>query len=73
MPDLIVNVDHAAAFRNLTIGRQPDPVSVAVLAEVAGAVGISVRCTEDRRQTSDRDIRVLRRYMIGPSNNPNPL
>ena len=65
MPDLIVNVDHAAAFRNLTPGRQPDPVSVAVLAEVAGAVGISARFSEDRRQISDRDIRVLRETVQG--------
>ncbi|MBL0713190.1 MAG: pyridoxine 5'-phosphate synthase [Desulfosarcina sp.] len=65
MPDLIVNVDHAAAFRNLYPSRQPDPVSVAVLAEVAGAVGISARFTEDRRQISDRDIRVLRETVQG--------
>ncbi len=65
MPDLIVNVDRAAAFRNLTPGRQPDPVSVAVLAELAGAVGISARFTEDRRQISDRDIRVLRETVQG--------
>ncbi len=65
MPDLIVNVDFAAAFRNLTPGRQPDPVSVAVLAEVAGAVGISARFTEDRRQIGDRDIRVLRETVQG--------
>ena len=65
MPDLIVNVDHAAAFRNMTPGRQPDPVSVAVLAELAGAIGISARFTEDRRQVSDRDIRVLRETVKG--------
>jgi pyridoxine 5-phosphate synthase len=65
MPDLIVNVDHAAAFRNQAPGRQPDPVNVAVLAEVAGAVGISARFTEDRRQVSDRDIRVLRETVQG--------
>ncbi len=65
MPDLIVNVDHTAALRNLTPGPQPDPVSVAVLAEVAGAVGISVRFTEDRRQISDRDVRVLRETVQG--------
>lgn len=65
MPDLIVNVDHAAAFRNLAPGRQPDPVNVAVLAEMAGAVGIFTRFTENRRQTSDRDIRVLRETVQG--------
>ena len=65
MPDLIVNVDHTAAFRNLTSGRQPDPVGIAVLAEVAGAIGVSARFTEDRRQISDRDIRVLRETVQG--------
>ncbi len=65
MPDLIVNINYAAAFRNLASGRQPDPVSVAVLAEMAGAVGISARVTEDRRQIRDRDIRVLRETVQG--------
>ncbi len=65
MSDLIVNVDHAAAFRNLTLGRQPDPASIAVLAELAGAVGISARFADDRRQISDRDIRVLRETVQG--------
>jgi pyridoxine 5-phosphate synthase len=65
MPDLIVNVDHVAALRHLAPGRQPDPVSVAVLAEVAGAVGIAARFTENRRDISDRDIRVLRETVQG--------
>jgi pyridoxine 5-phosphate synthase len=65
MPDLIVNVDHVAALRHLAPGRQPDPVSVAVLAEAAGAVGISARFTADRREISDRDIRVLRETVQG--------
>lgn len=65
MSDLIVNVDYAAAMRNLAAGRQPDPVSIAVLAEMAGAVGISARFTEDRRQIGDRDIRVLRETVQG--------
>jgi pyridoxine 5-phosphate synthase len=65
MPDLIVNVDHAAVFRNLAPGRQPDPVSVAVLAEMAGAVGIFARITANRRPISDRDIRVLRETVQG--------
>jgi pyridoxine 5-phosphate synthase len=65
MPDLIVNVDHVAALRQLTPGRQPDTVSIAVLAEVAGAVGISARFTENRRLISDRDVRVLRETVQG--------
>jgi pyridoxine 5-phosphate synthase len=65
MPDLIVNVDYAAAFRSLVPGRQPDPVSVAVLAEMAGAVGIFTRFTTNRQPVSNRDIRVLRETVHG--------
>ena len=65
MPDLIVNVDDAAVLRQLARGRQPDPASVAVLAEMAGAVGIFAHLTTNRRPISERDIRVLREIVKG--------
>jgi pyridoxine 5-phosphate synthase len=39
---------------------EPDPVAAAVLAELAGAEGITVHLREDRRHMQDRDVRLLR-------------
>ncbi|MGL4880365.1 MAG: pyridoxine 5'-phosphate synthase, partial [Waterburya sp.] len=39
---------------------EPDPVGAAVLAELAGADGITVHLREDRRHIQDRDVRLLR-------------
>lgn len=55
-----VNVDHVATVREARKGRQPDPVTVALLAEEAGADQITAHLREDRRHIQDRDIRLLR-------------
>lgn len=55
-----VNIDHVATIRQARGGREPDPVWAAVLAELAGAEGITVHLREDRRHIQDRDVRVLR-------------
>ena len=55
-----VNVDHVATIRQARGGREPDPVTAAALAELAGADGITVHLREDRRHIQDRDVRVLR-------------
>jgi pyridoxine 5-phosphate synthase len=60
MPRLGVNIDHVATIRQARGGREPDPVWAAVLAELAGADGITVHLREDRRHIQDRDLRVLR-------------
>ena len=60
MPALHVNVDHVATVRQARLGREPDPVHAAVLAELGGAAGITVHLREDRRHVQDRDVRVLR-------------
>jgi pyridoxine 5-phosphate synthase len=39
---------------------EPDPVSAALLAELAGAEGIIAHLREDRRHVQDRDLRLLR-------------
>jgi pyridoxine 5-phosphate synthase len=65
MPDLIVSVNHVAALRQGHNDKHPDPAAAAVLAELAGAVGIAVRFTGDRRYVNDRDIRVLREIVKG--------
>ncbi len=61
MPNLSVNVDHIATIRQARGIDEPDPVAAAVLAELAGAHGITVHLREDRRHIQDRDVEVLRK------------
>ena len=63
MPRLSVNVDHVATVRQARGGKNPDPVTAAVLAELAGADGIIVHLREDRRHIQDRDVEILRRVV----------
>jgi len=60
LPTLGVNIDHIATIRQARRTVEPDPVGGAVLAELAGADGITVHLREDRRHIQDRDVRVLR-------------
>jgi pyridoxine 5-phosphate synthase len=55
-----VNIDHIATIRQARRTVEPDPVAAAVLAELAGADGITAHLREDRRHIQDRDVRVLR-------------
>jgi len=57
---LSVNVDHIATLRQARGGKEPDPVTAAAMAELAGADGIIVHLREDRRHIQDRDVRLLR-------------
>ena len=41
----------------------PDPVEAALLAEAAGADGITVHLREDRRHIQERDVRILRQRL----------
>jgi pyridoxine 5-phosphate synthase len=54
-----VNIDHVATVRNARGGAHPDPVRAAVLAQAAGADGITAHLREDRRHITDDDIRRL--------------
>lgn len=54
-----VNIDHVATLRQARGTRYPDPVHAALLAEEAGADGITVHLREDRRHIQERDVRVL--------------
>lgn len=56
---LHINIDHVATVRQARRTDEPDPVRVAVLAELAGADGITVHLREDRRHIQDRDVRLL--------------
>ena len=60
MSDLGVNIDHVATVRQARRTYEPDPVWVAVLAELGGADGITLHLREDRRHILDRDLKVLR-------------
>lgn len=60
MPTLGVNIDHVATIRQARRTVEPDPVAAAVLAELAGADGITVHLREDRRHIQERDVRILR-------------
>jgi pyridoxine 5-phosphate synthase len=55
-----VNIDHIATLRQARGTRYPDPVQAALVAEQAGADGITVHLREDRRHIQDRDVRLLR-------------
>lgn len=67
-----VNIDHAATLRqaryrqhSATVGGavEPDPVALALIAERAGADGITVHLREDRRHIQERDVWRLRECM----------
>jgi len=60
MAALGVNIDHIATIRQARGGREPDPVHAAVLAELAGARGITTHLREDRRHIQDRDVYILK-------------
>src|SRR5262245_6028658 len=55
-----INVDHVATVRQARGIDVPDPVAAALLAEQAGADGITVHLREDRRHIQERDVRLLR-------------
>lgn len=60
MPILAVNVDHVATLRQARMGSQPDPLTAAHIAELAGAERIIVHLREDRRHIQDKDLALLR-------------
>ena len=60
MAKLAVNVDYVATVRQARRAEEPDPVTAAALAELAGAQGIVVHLREDRRHTQERDLNLLR-------------
>lgn len=54
-----VNIDHVATLRQARGTRYPDPVQAALVAEEAGADGITLHLREDRRHIQERDLRLL--------------
>jgi len=60
MTKLGVNIDHIATIRQARHALEPDPVAAAVIAELAGADGITIHLRVDRRHIQDDDVRRLR-------------
>lgn len=58
-----VNIDHIATIREARKAREPEPVAAALLAELAGALGITVHLRGDRRHIKERDVELLRQVI----------
>ncbi len=54
-----VNIDHVATLRQSRGTRYPEPLQAALLAEQAGADGITLHLREDRRHIQERDVEML--------------
>jgi len=63
MAKLGVNVDHVATLRQARGGTEPDPVTAALMCELAGASSIVMHLREDRRHVQDRDLRLARELL----------
>ncbi|HEY0212592.1 MAG TPA: pyridoxine 5'-phosphate synthase [Paenirhodobacter sp.] len=63
-----VNIDHVATVRNARGTAYPDPLRAALLAQAAGADGITAHLREDRRHIRDADIAALRADLDIPLN-----
>jgi pyridoxine 5-phosphate synthase len=63
-----VNIDHVATIRNARGGDHPDPVKAALLAQAAGADGITAHLREDRRHIRDDDLTRLMEALTIPLN-----
>jgi len=63
-----VNIDHVATLRNARGTIWPDPLRAAILAEAAGADGITAHLREDRRHIRDSDIEALMAGLTTPLN-----
>lgn len=57
---LNVNIDHIATLRQARRTYEPSVAAAAVLAELAGANGITIHLRGDRRHIQDEDARTLR-------------
>ena len=63
-----VNIDHVATIRNARGGVFPDPVRAALLAQEAGADGITLHVREDRRHVNEDDLVRLSKVVSIPIN-----
>jgi pyridoxine 5-phosphate synthase len=66
MTSLIFRVDPAAAMRTRSAVGAPEPVAVAILAEMGGADAVIAHLQEDRIGILERDLRLLREVLSVP-------
>jgi len=64
MSRLNVNIDHIATIRQARRTNEPNPVSAAVICELAGAHGITTHLRSDRRHIQDHDLVALKQVVI---------
>ena len=64
MSRLNVNIDHIATIRQARRTNEPNPVSAAVICELAGADGITTHLRSDRRHIQDYDLLALKQVVI---------
>ena len=64
MSRLNVNIDHIATIRQARRTNEPNPVSAAVICELAGADGITTHLRSDRRHIQDHDLIALKQAII---------
>jgi len=60
---LSVNIDHFATLREARGASEPEPALFALLAEQAGAMGITTHLRSDRRHIKERDLEVIRKVI----------
>ena len=60
MARLCINLDHVATLREARKGAEPDLISAAVQARLAGAEAVAVHLRADRRHAQDSDVELLR-------------
>lgn len=65
---LFVNIDHIATLREARKTYEPDPLEAALIAQKAGAYGITAHLREDRRHVQDDDISRIKNYIKIPLN-----
>jgi len=68
MTRLGVNIDHVATLRQARGGHEPEPILAALLAQDAGAHGITAHLRGDRRHIQERDLRLLKDVLTVPLN-----
>ena len=59
MPRLCINLDHVATLREARKGSDPDMISAAVLARLAGADTLALHLRGDRRHVQEADVERL--------------
>jgi pyridoxine 5-phosphate synthase len=63
---LSVNIDHVATVREARKTVEPDPVTAAHIAQMAGADGITLHLRSDRRHINERDLALVMKTALLP-------